>query len=219
MTSGCDHPDILTIVYADDCLVVVNKPAGLLAVPGRGPDKADCLSLRVQQDFADALVVHRLDQATSGLMLMARGADRQRALSRQFELRQVHKIYLAVVHGLVIPDAGSIDLALAADWPARPRQKVDTTIGKAALTHYRVLSRDVAQCTTRLALEPITGRTHQLRVHLCAIGHPIVGDRLYGPQADFSVGRTVRLHLQAQQLALHHPVGQHALAWELAAEF
>jgi tRNA pseudouridine32 synthase/23S rRNA pseudouridine746 synthase len=207
----------LDIVYADSSLVVVNKPAGLLAVPGRGADKADCASLRTQERYPDALIVHRLDQPTSGLMLLARGLDMQRLLSKQFETRQVHKEYVAVVHGLVDKDQGEIDLSLAADWPARPRQKIDPHHGKAALTHYRVLARDPWAQTTRLALEPITGRTHQLRVHLSAIGHPVVGDTLYGE--DKAQGISVRLLLHAQHLALLHPASALPMTWQVLAEF
>jgi tRNA pseudouridine32 synthase / 23S rRNA pseudouridine746 synthase len=215
-------PTDITLVYADSDLVVVDKPAGLLAVPGRGADKADCASLRVQQHYPDALVVHRLDQATSGLMLLARGLAMQRALGRLFETRQVHKAYIAVVHGLVALDTGSIDLPLAADWPARPRQKVDLMLGKAALTHYRVLSRDQVAQTSRLALEPITGRTHQLRVHLAALGHPIVGDTLYGgalPEQAAPQGMAGRLLLHAQQLELVHPARAQPMLWQALAAF
>jgi tRNA pseudouridine32 synthase / 23S rRNA pseudouridine746 synthase len=207
-------PTSLAIVYADPHLVVLNKPAGLLAVPGRGAQKADCLSLRVQQIYPDALIVHRLDQATSGLMLLARSLTMQRALSRLFETRQVQKEYVAVVHGLVEQDWGQIDLPLMADWPARPRQKVDPLQGKPALTRYRVLTRDARQQTTRLALEPVTGRTHQLRVHLRAVGHTIVGDVLYG-----ATDAALRLHLHAQHLALQHPVSRQSMQWESEAAF
>jgi tRNA pseudouridine32 synthase / 23S rRNA pseudouridine746 synthase len=209
----------IALVYADDSLIVVNKPAGLLAVPGRGTDKADCMSLRVQQHFTNALVVHRLDQATSGLMLMARGLVTQRSLNLMFETRKVDKTYVAIAHGLVALDEGYIDLPLAADWPARPKQKVDTTLGKTALTRFRVLSRDVQNCSTRLELVPITGRTHQLRVHLCAIGHPIVGDTLYGGARATVRTTEDRLLLHAQHLALVHPESGRALEWHLSAAF
>jgi tRNA pseudouridine32 synthase / 23S rRNA pseudouridine746 synthase len=209
----------LSIVYADAHLVVVNKPPGLLAVPGRGADKQDCASLQVQQHCTDALIVHRLDQATSGLMLLARGAAMQRALSSLFESRAVRKDYVAVVHGLLRNDSGTIELPLAADWPARPRQKVDHAIGKPALTHYQVLSRYTTDNTTRLALQPHTGRTHQLRVHLQAIGHAIVGDTLYG-SADCGVDlKTTRLLLHARRLSLVHPVTGQAMQWECVPEF
>jgi tRNA pseudouridine32 synthase / 23S rRNA pseudouridine746 synthase len=209
----------IALVHADESLLVVNKPAGLLAVPGRGVDKTDCVSLRVQQHYANALVVHRLDQATSGLMLMARGPVMQRRLNLLFETRKVHKTYVAVAHGLVALDVGCIDLPLAVDWPARPKQKVDAKLGKTALTRFRVLSRDVQNHTTRLELEPITGRTHQLRVHLCAIGHTIVGDTLYGAaMAPVNAARS-RLHLHAMRLALVHPETGEELAWHTSAEF
>ena len=214
------QPDLtLTLVYTDESLIVVNKPPGLLAVPGRGADKADCVSLRVQQYYNDALVVHRLDQATSGLMLMARGVPMQRSLNLLFETRKVHKTYVAVVHGLVALDEGRIDLPLAADWPARPKQKVDGAFGKSAQTNFSVVSRNTHKNTTRLELQPITGRTHQLRVHLCAIGHPIVGDGLYGSVAlDKAMGAT-RLCLHAQRLTLLHPNSAHALDWTIDAAF
>lgn len=177
-----------TCVHLARDYVVVLKPAGLLAVPGRGAAGTDHLAGRVQRAVPDALVVHRLDMATSGLMLFARGLAAQRALSRLFEQRRVDKRYEAVVHGLVRDDTGSIDLPLGADWPNRPRQQVDAVHGRPALTQWRVLERDLARTHTRLALVPVTGRTHQLRVHLAAIGHPIVGDALYGLAADGSAG-------------------------------
>jgi tRNA pseudouridine32 synthase/23S rRNA pseudouridine746 synthase len=193
----------LNVVHADDTLVVIDKPAGLLSVPGRGADKADNAALRVQAQFADALIVHRLDMATSGLLLLARGAEMQRALSKLFEAREVRKQYEAIVSGLVVPDDGEIDLPLAADWPQRPRQKVDHLHGKPSVTRFQVLQRDTDRCTTRLSLQPVTGRSHQLRVHLQALGHPIEGDALYGR---CSPSPTVpRLMLHATRLALRHP--------------
>jgi tRNA pseudouridine32 synthase/23S rRNA pseudouridine746 synthase len=196
----------LNIVYADDTLIAVDKPAGMLAVPGRGEDKQDCVSARVQSRYADALVVHRLDMATSGLMLLARGVEMQRGLSRAFALREVAKRYIAVVEGLLDDKLSEIDLPLAADWPNRPKQKVDHAGGKPSLTRCRVLSHDIAAGTTRLELEPVTGRTHQLRVHLQAIGHAIVGDALY-PSVPHS-----RLLLHASRVELTHPLTGHALS-------
>ncbi len=190
------------IVFADDALVVADKPAGLLAVPGRGPAKADCLWARVRREFADALVVHRLDEATSGLMVFARGAAVQRALSIAFAARAVRKAYVAVVAGTPAADHGEIDLPLVADWPNRPRQIVDAARGKPSLTRWRVLAR--GEGTARLALEPVTGRSHQLRVHLAALGHPIVGDRLYAPPA--VAAAAPRLLLHASALAFAHPL-------------
>jgi tRNA pseudouridine32 synthase/23S rRNA pseudouridine746 synthase len=192
----------LAVIFADAALIVVDKPAGMLAVPGRGADKQDCVATRVQAMFTDALVVHRLDQATSGVLLFARGAHMQSALAKAFARRAVTKRYVAVVHGDLAADAGSIDLPLAADWPARPRQQVNHAQGKPALTHYRVLARH-ADGTSRVELQPVTGRTHQLRVHLAAIGHPIVGDALYASAA--AQPACDRLLLHAASLAFAHP--------------
>lgn len=195
-------------LHVDDHLLVFDKPAGLLAVPGR--HEPDCLAARAQAHWPDALIVHRLDQATSGLLVMARGAAAQRRLSADFAARRVHKRYVAVVDGLLPVDTGEIDLPLAADWPNRPRQIVDPARGKPSLTRWRVLVR--AGATTRLELEPVTGRSHQLRVHLQAIGHPIVGDALYGRPGH-------RLLLHAAHLVLPHPYDGHPVAFESHAPF
>lgn len=195
-------PDPAAIVFADDTLVVADKPAGLLSVPGRGADKADCLAGRLRAAFPDVLVVHRLDMGTSGLLVLARGVAMQRKLSRLFEERLVDKRYVAVVAGLLRDAAGEIDLPLACDWPNRPRQKVDLVAGKRSLTRYRVLGRDGSTGTTRVELQPVTGRSHQLRVHLAALGHPILGDELYGGEATARAGR---LLLHATELAFIHP--------------
>ncbi len=206
------------MVYADAALVVVNKPSGLLCVPGRGPDKQDCLGRRVTAQFADALVVHRLDMATSGLCVFARNPAAQTALSKAFAARQVHKRYEAVVAGKPVetPDEQGwslIDLPLIADWPNRPLQKVDLESGKPSLTRWRVsqdLSKPVWPDATRLQLAPLTGRSHQLRVHLLALGHPIVGDALYAP-AEVQQ-RAPRLLLHACELGFVHPqTGQDVL--------
>lgn len=184
--------------------LVLDKPAGLLAVPGRGPAKADSLAARVQAAYPDARVVHRLDQATSGLMLMARGIESQRALGRLFESRQIAKRYVAVVAGVPATDADGrfrIDLPLAADWPRRPLQRVDHEHGRAALTLGQLLASEGGQ--SRVELEPLTGRAHQLRVHLLAIGHPILGDALYAPPA--VLARAERLLLHATGLAFVDP--------------
>jgi tRNA pseudouridine32 synthase/23S rRNA pseudouridine746 synthase len=191
------------LVYVDEHVLVLAKPAGLLAVPGRGEDKQDCLSARAQALWPDALVVHRLDMATSGLFLMGRGLHMQRVLSRAFAERLVHKTYQAVVAGIVGPPGmqGEIALPLLADWPNRPRQKVDLEAGRPSVTRWTILS--VEGDTTRLALAPVTGRSHQLRVHLQAIGHPILGDALYAPPE--VAARTPRLLLHASALQLAHP--------------
>ncbi len=182
-----------------------DKPAGLLAVPGRGDDKQDCLWHRVRQRWPDALVVHRLDMATSGLMLFARGADLQRRLSRAFAARQIDKHYVAVVAGRMPAAGGRIELPLMADWPRRPLQKVDALAGKPSITGWQLTGYDDARRTSRLALQPLTGRTHQLRLHLAAIGHPILGDALYAPPD--IVERAPRLLLHACALAFEHPLG------------
>ena len=171
----------MEIVHLDDELIVVNKPPGLLSVPGRS--EPDCAIARLQQQYPEALTVHRLDQATSGLLLFARGPAAQRSLSMDFEARRVGKRYIALVEG-ALTDQGwqEIDLPLMADWPKRPLQKVDAANGKPSLTRWRVLAAEEAGqgVRSRLELEPVTGRTHQLRVHLHAIGYAIVGDTLYG---------------------------------------
>ncbi|MDE2095603.1 MAG: RNA pseudouridine synthase [Burkholderiales bacterium] len=207
----------LALAHQDaDCIVAV-KPAGLLAVPGRGEHGRDCLAARVQAAFADALVVHRLDMATSGLMLFARGAPAQRRLSQAFAQREVHKRYTAVVHGRLDAAQGEIDLPLIADWPNRPRQKVDAQCGKPSLTRYRVIAFDEQRNTSRLELEPVTGRAHQLRVHLLAIGHPIVGDTLYAPP-EVRAGAD-RLLLHATSLRFMHPASGTPVQVDSAAPF
>jgi tRNA pseudouridine32 synthase / 23S rRNA pseudouridine746 synthase len=201
----------VTPLHLDAALIAVDKPAGLLAVPGR--TEPDSLATRVQAEWPDALVVHRLDMATSGLMLFARGALAQRRLGDAFAARRVHKRYVAVVLGQPADDAGEIDLPLAADWPNRPRQRVDRLAGKPSLTRWRVLARAVDGRTARLALEPVTGRSHQLRVHLQALGHVIVGDVLYGaPPA-------ARLMLHAAHATLPHPLHGTPLALDCPSPF
>jgi tRNA pseudouridine32 synthase/23S rRNA pseudouridine746 synthase len=198
----------LDLIYRDESLIVLNKPAGLLAVPGRGADKQDCLSSRVQAEFPDALVVHRLDMATSGLLLFARGAEMQSRLSQMFRERAVRKRYVAVVAGRLEQPSGEIGLPLMRDWPNRPRQKVDHASGKPSLTRYRVLTHDASTDTSRVELEPVTGRTHQLRVHMAAIGHPILGDALYGGEAE---AKAERLLLHASALCFAHPLNAEPL--------
>jgi tRNA pseudouridine32 synthase/23S rRNA pseudouridine746 synthase len=217
---------LLNVVHADEHLLVLDKPAGLLCVPGRGPDKADCLSARAQALYPDALIVHRLDMATSGLVVMGRGAAAQRTLSLAFAERRVHKRYEAVVAG--VPDASGADaegwsdihLPLIVDWPNRPKSKVDFDIGKPSHTRWRLLQvHDVpglGPCA-RLALAPVTGRSHQLRVHLLALGHPMLGDDLYAEGA--ALAAAPRLLLHACAIALPHPVTAHTLAFDSPAPF
>lgn len=206
----------LTLLYRDDTLLAVDKPAGLLAVPGRGEGKQDCVARRVQAGHPQALVVHRLDEATSGVMLFGLGADAQRALSIAFAERRVAKRYEALVHGVIDDDEGLIDLPLAADWPNRPRQRVDHERGRPSHTAWRVITRDPAAQQSRLALEPRTGRSHQLRVHLAAIGHPIVGDALYASAAHPCAPR---LMLHACGLRFAHPVADRMIDVESAVPF
>jgi tRNA pseudouridine32 synthase/23S rRNA pseudouridine746 synthase len=200
----------LAVIYADDTLVVLNKPAGLLSVPGRGEDKQDCLSRRVTANYPDALVVHRLDMATSGLLVMARGPAAQRHLNDAFALHQVHKRYEAVVHGIMpFSDGGAwqtIDLPIAVDWPNRPLRTINTAQGKPSQTRWQPLGAGPCPHTTRVALKPITGRSHQLRVHLQAIGHAILGDALYATPDVAALSERLLLH--ACQLELTHPVTQ-----------
>lgn len=209
----------LDILHLDEALLVLVKPAGLLCVPGRGEDKQDCLSHRVQQRYPEARVVHRLDMATSGLVLMARGAESQRRLNDAFARRQVHKRYVAVVAGLLDPPTGPwgvLDQPILLDWPNRPRRVVAPG-GKPSLTHWRLLQHHHTDQTSRLELEPVTGRSHQLRVHLAAFGHPILGDALYGTPTSQTLSERLLLH--ATRLALCHPFSGQALAFSHAPPF
>lgn len=208
-----------TILYTDDALIVADKPAGLLSVPGRGEERQDCLAARVQALYPDALIVHRLDMATSGLILLARGAEMHRRMSLAFEKRTVSKRYVALVHGHVAQDAGEIALPLICDWENRPRQMVDHARGRHALTRYRIAARSGAgeDAVSRVELQPVTGRSHQLRVHLTAIGHAIVGDPLYAPPA--SAARHPRMHLHATSIAFIHPRLRTPVSFESTVPF
>jgi tRNA pseudouridine32 synthase/23S rRNA pseudouridine746 synthase len=210
----------IEVLYIDDTLLVVDKPSGLLAVPGRGADKQDCLSARVQARYPDALIVHRLDMATSGLMVMARGAAVQRALSQAFAAREVNKRYIAVVSGRLeapLEEWGVIDLPIIVDWPNRPLRMVDHQIGKPSLTRWRVLGYDATGSNTRVELEPVTGRSHQLRVHLRELGYPILGDALYAPPAVQAMASRLLLH--AGSLGFTHPLTGEYLAFECPVPF
>jgi len=214
----------LRVHHVDDALIVLDKPAGLLAVPGRGPEGADCLAARAVERWPDARVVHRLDMATSGLIVFARGAEAQRRLSAAFAQRAVHKRYEAVVAGRLTgpgPAEGwaDITLPLLPDWPNRPRSRVDAEHGKPSHTRWQVLGHEQVGplAATRLSLEPVTGRSHQLRVHLLALGHPIVGDALY-TQAPVATAAP-RLLLHACALALAHPCSAAWLSFSSPAPF
>ncbi len=194
-----DEP--LRVIHADHAILVVDKPAGLLTVPGKGEHLADCLIARVQKLHPEALLVHRLDRDTSGVIVFALTRHAQRVLSAQFEARKTKKAYRARLWGHLEPTEGRVDLPLIVDWPNRPRQHVDHVNGKPAQTDWKVLGHD-PDGTTRVRLFPLTGRSHQLRVHMAALGHPILGDPFYaeGPARDFP-----RLMLHAESLRFAHP--------------
>lgn len=202
------------ILHADAQLLVALKPEGLLSVPGKGPDKADCLIARLLARYPRVLLVHRLDSDTSGVMVFARTSAAQVALSGQFERRETVKHYVARVAGAVTGDAGSVDLPLAVDWPNRPRQRVDHRTGRPALTDWQVTAR--APGETRLRLVPRTGRTHQLRVHMAALGHPILGDALYA--RDVAADHP-RLMLHAETLGFRHPATGEAVTFIATCPF
>jgi tRNA pseudouridine32 synthase/23S rRNA pseudouridine746 synthase len=213
----------LEVVFADDHLLVVNKPSGLLSVPGRGEDKQDCLIARAQAQWPEALTVHRLDMSTSGLMVIAKGPEMQRSLSQAFAQREVHKIYEAIVAGELSnketsnADAWSdIHLPLLIDWPNRPKSKVDWEHGKPSHTQWRIKKSNLKNAT-RVELKPITGRTHQLRLHMMAIGHAILGDALYA-SPDIQAQST-RLLLHARVLQLKHPVTAEWMVFECIVPF
>lgn len=206
--------DPLEILHEDAQLVVVNKPAGLLSVPGKGPELSDCLLTRLQAVFPDALLVHRLDRDTSGIIVFALTPHAQRHLGLQFEKRQTRKTYVARLWGKLEPRTGTVDLPLTVDWPNRPRQMVCHSTGREAQTDWRVLRYEDG--TTRVRLMPKTGRSHQLRVHMLALGHPILGDPLYaeGPARDFP-----RMMLHSEELRLKHPDGGASLKFRAPAPF
>jgi tRNA pseudouridine32 synthase/23S rRNA pseudouridine746 synthase len=205
--------DPLKIIYQDEDLLVAEKPAGLLSVPGR--DLPDSLQARMKTLHPESLLVHRLDMATSGLMVFARNKAAQRHLGLQFERRHTTKTYLACVAGQVEGESGRINLPLIADWPNRPRQMVSWEHGKPSLTDWEVMAR--SQRSTRLALHPITGRSHQLRVHCWAIGHPILGDRIYAQDKVFEAAPRLMLH--AWKLGIRHPKDGTPIKFESACPF
>ena len=203
MSADYDPPDVpLDVIHADHEVLVVGKPHGLLSVPGKGEHLADCLLTRVQAAFPEALLVHRLDRDTSGVMVFALTPHAQRHLGLQFEKRQVRKTYVARVFGRMTEKTGTVDLPLIVDWPNRPRQMVDHENGKPAVTDWRVMRANDDE--SRVRLFPKTGRSHQLRVHMLAIGHPILGDPFYatGAARDFP-----RLMLHSENIRFRHPDG------------
>jgi len=194
--------DPLDVVYLDHELLVVNKPPGLLSVPGRGALLADCLITRIQSEYPTALLVHRLDRDTSGAMVFALSANAQRHLGLQFEKRQIKKTYVARVWGQIEADTATVDLPIIVDWPNRPKQMICHDTGRAAVTDWQVINRDRGE--TRVKLSPKTGRSHQLRIHMLALGHPILGDPFYGT---LESQEAIRLMLHSHRLRLRHPDG------------
>lgn len=205
----------IPIHYVDDDILVVDKPTLLLSVPGRGPEKQDCLLSRLQPEYGEVLAVHRLDWETSGLMVLARNKEAHRHLSRQFQEREVEKRYIAMVFGQVEADRGEVNLPLICDWPNRPKQKVDFELGKPSLTRWELLQRDNDR--SRLLLMPVTGRSHQLRVHLLSMGHPILGDPLYAEGEALTMAERLLLH--AKWLQFCHPACDRVMEFESSPPF
>lgn len=218
MTLSSDYTppqDPLDVLHEDHELLVVNKPSGLLSVPGKGEHLADCLLARVQVAFPTALLVHRLDRDTSGVMVFGLTPHAQRHLGLQFEKRMTKKTYVARVDGRLEPKQGTVDLPLIVDWERRPRQMVDHENGKQAVTDWRVVK--YGEDETRVRLMPKTGRSHQLRVHMLAMGHVILGDPLYAEGEALS--RVDRLMLHSEELRLRHPDGGNGMRFWAKAPF
>jgi tRNA pseudouridine32 synthase/23S rRNA pseudouridine746 synthase len=211
------HPALPAILHLDERIIVLDKPAGLLSVPGIGEEKRDCLAVRVAKPYPGARIVHRLDRDTSGVIIMARDAEAHRELSRQFHDREVSKTYIAIVAGVMQEDSGVIDLPMRKDMdPANaPRQVIDHAEGRAAITHWWAQQRMGDR--TRVLLKPITGRSHQLRLHLRCLGHPILGDDLYAPANVHAMAERLMLH--AQSLTIVHPEKARLVTFEAPAPF
>lgn len=205
----------IPLYYSDDDILIVDKPTLLLSVPGRGPDKQDCLLSRLEGEYGEVLAVHRLDWETSGLMVVARNKTAHRELSRQFQQREVSKRYEAVVYGALMQTEGEVDLPLICDWPNRPRQIVDLERGKSSLTRWRRLDGD--EHGTRLLLMPVTGRSHQLRVHMLSLGHPIMGDPLYARGEALLAAERLLLH--ASHLGFWHPISTEWMTFDSTPPF
>ena len=211
----CTQP--LPIVYADDAIVLVNKPSGLLSVPGRDPANYDSVYSRLLARFGEIHVVHRLDMDTSGVMILARHKEALRHLSRQFQQRTTRKHYLAWVDGAMAQQHGSVSLPLRCDWPNRPKQMVDMIQGKPSLTEYAVLRFDKPRQASLVRLTPITGRSHQLRVHMAALGNPILGCKFYADEK--AIAKASRLQLHAEYLQILHPDSNLPLSQRVVADF
>lgn len=198
------------VVYSDNDILIFNKPSGLLTVPGKAPRLKDCLQSRVQRIWPTATIVHRLDMATSGLLIMALNIDAHRHISKQFELRQISKTYYARVLGVPEKTKGTIELPLICDWPNRPKQMVDHEHGKSACTHWQLIDNN--RESSLIKLTPVTGRSHQLRVHMLSIGHEILGDNLYA--SDKGKSMSTRLCLHAFNISFTHPASGKSLYFE-----
>lgn len=210
-----DPPDTpLQILHEDAAILVLDKPAGLLTVPGKLENRQDCLITRLQAARWDALVVHRLDCDTSGVIIFARTKQAQGFLGQEFEQRRATKTYVARVQGVIADDSGTIDLPMGSDWDYRPRQKVDPVHGRPAVTDWQVIHRSATE--TRVRLTPHTGRSHQLRVHMLSLGHPILGDQIYAPD---TTRDHARLMLHAETLSLHHPITRERVSFTAPVAF
>ncbi|MEX0447103.1 bifunctional tRNA pseudouridine(32) synthase/23S rRNA pseudouridine(746) synthase RluA [Xenorhabdus sp. SGI246] len=205
----------LHVLYQDEHIMVVNKPSGLLSVPGKAEEHKDSIMTRIQAEFPTAESVHRLDMATSGVMVVALTKAAERELKRQFREREPKKVYIARIWGKLEQEQGLVDLPLICDWPNRPKQKVCFETGKSAQTEYQVLEYEAQ--ATRVKLAPITGRSHQLRVHMLALGNPILGDRFYAHQQARELAPRLQLH--AQELSITHPVYGSPMHFECKADF
>ena len=205
----------LEILYQDEALLILNKPSGLLTVPGKAAEHQDCLERRVQRVYPAARIVHRLDMSTSGIVVMALGLEAQRHLNRQFELRQTEKHYVARLEGQLSASQGAVELPLICDWPNRPKQMVCFSRGKRALTHFQVIAHE--SDATRVKLIPVTGRSHQLRVHMQWLGHPILGDKFYASPKGVSAADRLQLH--AEYLAIYHPTSGKMLKFYAKSPF
>ncbi|AKS47539.1 ribosomal large subunit pseudouridine synthase A [Octadecabacter temperatus] len=215
MSSEYNPPsDPLDVIHADHEILIVNKPSGLLSVPGKGPHLADCLIARVQEAFPQALLIHRLDRDTSGVMVFALTPHAQRHIGQQFEKRMTKKTYVARVWGTLEPKTGTVDLPLIVDWENRPRQKVCHETGKAAQTDWKVIRSDGVE--SRVRMMPKTGRSHQLRVHMLSLGHPILGDPFYATGEALNYER---LMLHSEELRLRHPDGGEGVRFRAKAPF
>jgi len=201
-------------IYKDEQIIIVDKPANMLSVPGRTPDKQDCLIHRVQKLFPEARFVHRLDFSTSGLLVIAQNRESHRDLGRQFESREIEKTYIAKVFGQPEQTSGVLNQPMRCDWERRPLQIIDYKLGKKALTYWRIIERFKNSCLVELS--PTTGRTHQLRVHMQAMGHPIIGDELYAHETAYSMAD--RLNLHAKELIINHPVENNRMVFSSTCE-